>query len=179
MPDGVKGADAFGVDHYRPASKFPELRSSYENLFYACNACNRRKGNFWPEDWQRAADLFIPNPCDHVMADHLSYRETQVVPRSTAGQLAIEILLLNDNVDMAYRAFVLRQIEQCLWVAKRILITREFLENRISQAQGPVREQLLRDYRLLEHRFARIHEDLERLSFPALIPPLPWSLREQ
>ena len=46
LPDGVKGEEAFGVDHYRPVSKFPGLDCAYENLFYTCNTCNWRKGDF-------------------------------------------------------------------------------------------------------------------------------------
>lgn len=71
LPDGLKGEDGFSVDHYRPQSKFPELVTTYGNLFYACRCCNRRKGAFWPADAQWRAKQFIPNPCDHVMFEHL------------------------------------------------------------------------------------------------------------
>lgn len=71
LPDGLKGEDSFSVDHYRPQSRFPELVTTYANLFYACSGCNRRKGAFWPTDAQWRAKQFIPNPCDHVMFVHL------------------------------------------------------------------------------------------------------------
>ena len=40
LPDVLKGHEAFGVDHYRPRSKFPGLEVEYTNLFYSCNICN-------------------------------------------------------------------------------------------------------------------------------------------
>jgi HNH endonuclease len=107
LPDGLKGEDSFSVDHYRPQSKFPELVTTYANLFYACNGCNRRKGVFWPTDVQWQARQFIPNPCDHVMFDHLRYRSTRVEARSPAGELAERVLMLNDEHSVEYRELVL------------------------------------------------------------------------
>jgi hypothetical protein len=169
MPDGVKGETAFGVDHYRPSSKFPGLRTQYQNLFYSCNVCNWQKGNFWPDSQRYLAGLFIPNPCDHTMADHLAYRGVTVEARSRTGQLAIDVLLLNDSKSEVYRRWMLRSIERCLWEAELILRTLADL-SRISEERGPAAsEELLHDRSLLEARFAGIQEDLERLSCHRLI----------
>ena len=110
LPDGLKGEADFGVDHYRPQSKFPELATTYANLFYACNCCNRRKGAFWPTDAQWKAHQFIPNPCEHVMFDHLRYRATRVETRSPAGALAERVLMFNDERSVEYRELVLQVI---------------------------------------------------------------------
>jgi hypothetical protein len=110
MPDGVRGPEAFGVDHYRPVSRFPSLRCEYANLFYSCNICNRLKRDFWPAEDQWAKGLFLPNPCDHAMAEHLRYTGVRVVPQSRAGELAVDLLLLNDGSVVEYREFVLRSI---------------------------------------------------------------------
>ena len=107
LPDGLKGEDSFGVDHYRPQSKFPDLAASYTNLFYACNGCNRRKGDFWSTEAQWRARQFIPNPCDHVMFAHLRYRSARVETRSPAGELAEQVLILNDEYSVQYREDVL------------------------------------------------------------------------
>jgi len=48
LPDGLRGWEAFGVDHYKPFRRFPWLASVYANLFYSCNVCNQRKGVRWP-----------------------------------------------------------------------------------------------------------------------------------
>lgn len=94
-PDGGLDQD-FGVDHYRPQSRFPELKTSYPNLFYACNSCNRRKGKFWPTEAQLQASQFIPNPCDHEMFRHLRYRRSVVEARSVAGEYTLRLLDLNN-----------------------------------------------------------------------------------
>ena len=43
---------AFHVEHYRPKNlnQFPKLINEYANLFYACAACNRFKGNYWNDE---------------------------------------------------------------------------------------------------------------------------------
>ena len=96
---------SFGVDHYKPQSIFPASSLDYNNLFYCCNACNARKGNYWPA----VADLakrFIPNPCDYVMFDHLRFKGPEVEPRSEAGIFATERLDLNDPQTLQYREHV-------------------------------------------------------------------------
>ena len=90
FPDTVKGYDNFGVEHYRPKSLFPHLRTEYSNLFYCCNTCNRRKGNDFPDT------VFVPNPDDHVMIDHLRFKKETVEPITEAGKYACELLQLND-----------------------------------------------------------------------------------
>ena len=38
------------VDHFRPRSKFPNQSLDWLNLVYACERCNGKKGNLWPEE---------------------------------------------------------------------------------------------------------------------------------
>ncbi|MFO8074264.1 MAG: HNH endonuclease [Polyangia bacterium] len=111
LPDTLKGKDSFGVEHYRPKQHFPELEFDYDNLFYACNCCNSRKGAFWPTQDQLARGEFIPNPCDHVIFKHLRYSGAQVEPRTAAGELCWEVLDLNDEDSVAYREFVIGLIK--------------------------------------------------------------------
>jgi HNH endonuclease len=164
LPDGMHGEAAFGVDHYRPASKFPELRSEYKNLFYACNACNSLKGNFWPREDQVGAGLFIPNPCERVMADHVVYRGVLVEPQSLAGEFAVDILQLNRAEDVAYRRTLLHLIESSLRAAETVMRTLQDLDVRILQARGQVRVEMERDRQTLQEELSQIQEDLERLS---------------
>ena len=112
MPDGPKTAAAFGIDHYRPKSRpeFATLATLYDNLFYACNCCNSRKGKHWPTEDQWNRGEFIPNPCDHIMFQHLRYNGANVETRSSAGKHAEKILMLNDEDSVKYREFVLDAI---------------------------------------------------------------------
>lgn len=110
QPDGPKGYASFGVDHYRPKTLFPERERLYTNLFYSCSTCNTRKGPYWPSDAD-LAKLFIPNPCDHAMFEHLRYKEATVISRSPAGEVAIAVLDLNAPTVVQYRETMLHLIE--------------------------------------------------------------------
>jgi hypothetical protein len=110
MPDSMKDIELYGVEHYRPKGRFPGLITSYSNLFYACNPCNRRKGEYWPTRG-KGKTHFVPNPCDQQMYKHLRFNGPVVEVKSTAGQVARELLDLNDPEAVAYRKFILEAIE--------------------------------------------------------------------
>ena len=42
------GEENYELDHFRPRSRFPELRHDFYNLYYACHVCNRIKHDKWP-----------------------------------------------------------------------------------------------------------------------------------
>jgi hypothetical protein len=163
LPDG-KREDTFSVDHYRPRSRFPELECEYSNLFYACSACNRRKGAFWPDERQWAQGLFIPNPCDFTMSDHLRFEGTRVEALSSAGQLAEEILLLNEERDILYREFLLRTIERCLGELEIALQQLSKLDEFLLNVEATDRDALLSHRWALLERIATTENDLERLT---------------
>lgn len=112
-PDTVRGYDAFGVDHYRPKKRFPAQATAYDNLFYACNACNARKGAYWPAA-EHESTRFIPNPCDHEMFRHLRYAHARVEARTEAGRVALDLLDLNDSDAVAWREMILTALALAL-----------------------------------------------------------------
>ena len=122
-PDTVRGSDGYGVDHYLPRKHFPHLVRHYPNLFYACNPCNRRKGIF-----VSTADLFIPNPCDHRMAEHLRFDDGHVEALTVSGRFACELLLLNEPERKRFRTLVLRSIESNLRVIEELRVGLERIE---------------------------------------------------
>ena len=163
LPDGLKGEDSFGVDHYRPQSKFPELATTYANLFYACNCCNRRKGAFWPTDGQQRVRQFLPNPCDHVMFEHLRYRVARVETRTPAGELAERVLMLNDEASVQYREFVMDVIASLEASARRLQETIRRIDQR--SAQHPEQaNQCAAERASAVQELARIQQHLSRVS---------------
>ncbi len=121
MPDGPKTPNEFGVDHYKPQKRFPELQADYSNLYYCCNACNSRKRDFWPTPTQLKRGVYVPAPCQHKMSHHLGYHQVEVRSRTIAGTWTIDLLDLNRDDDMTYRGWLLRQIERTFadWTACR------------------------------------------------------------
>jgi len=99
-PDGLKGDEAFGIDHYLPKSRFPDLIVAWPNLFYACNVCNTWKG-----DSVSTPDLFLPNPCEHRMSDHLQYSGADVEVYTPHGEWLAELLQLRERKQ--FREFIL------------------------------------------------------------------------
>lgn len=162
LPDGLKGEDNFGVDHYRPQSKFPELTTTYTNLFYACNCCNRRKGNFWPTEAQWQTRQFIPNPCEHVMFDHLRYRGVRVETRTPAGALAERVLILNDEDSVGYREFVLGVIAALEGKKRRLQETLQSIDRLLTAHPEQVtqltaeRESVAKDLATLQRHLYRV-----------------------
>jgi len=108
--DTVAPGVVFGVDHYRPKSKYPAESTNYLNLYYCCSACNSRKNNHWP--FPEFADTqMIPNPCDHVMTRHLRFKESSVEPKTESGEFALELLDLNDPAAIAFRDHVNHMVD--------------------------------------------------------------------
>ena len=95
FPDHFKYADGFGVDHYRPRKKYQDLAADYGNLFYCCNSCNSKKGDFWPNRLQYDRRWLIPNPCHNRMSVHLWYEGETAVAKTPSGKCAVDVLRLN------------------------------------------------------------------------------------
>lgn len=111
MPD-VTRESWFGADHYKPKSLFPDLSAEYSNLYYCCNQCNARKGDYW-EPHSRS-NRYVPNPCDHVMWSHLRFRGGIVEARTETGRFAEELLDLNDPSVVQQREGTIHLIDLCL-----------------------------------------------------------------
>jgi len=56
----------FHVEHYKPKSRFRDLKDAFENLFYACAVCNVFKSNDWPGECRPdLSTCAYANPIDH------------------------------------------------------------------------------------------------------------------
>jgi hypothetical protein len=77
---------AFAIDHFVPASLSPETLADYENLLYACVACNLSRGN-----------QIIPNPLEHLLASTVEVKVSGLLATRTArAQEIVELMHLND-----------------------------------------------------------------------------------
>lgn len=159
MPDFLK-KESFGVDHYRPKIKFRELEWEYSNLFYACNACNSRKGDSWPTEEQLKAKIFIPNPCDHIMFNHLKFSGIKVETRSNAGKYADEILDLNDDDILGYREQIVNLIENLMINLKEYEKTISDLNNLLKDIEKEKVDKIEKEKELLNEKAFKIKEIL-------------------
>ncbi len=133
-PDGIKGIDNFGADHYRPSSLFPQDLANYANLFYACNTCNRRKRDFWPSRRQLELGIYVPNPCDFRMFEHLRFEGPWVRSRTPAGAYSVDLMMLNESEAVGFREVVNAAIAEIETVLRRQLKTRTALLRKLKRA---------------------------------------------
>ncbi|MEK7676451.1 MAG: HNH endonuclease [Verrucomicrobiota bacterium] len=56
------------IEHYRPKSIYPTLALTWENLLWACTACNRFKGDRFPPDTELGSQIL--NPVDDSVWDY-------------------------------------------------------------------------------------------------------------
>ena len=62
------------VEHYRPASVFPELTFTFENYLWSCDICNKAKGARFPPATENGAQIL--NPIDDNVWEHFYIDET-------------------------------------------------------------------------------------------------------
>ena len=161
-PCTVAHGVSFGIDHYRPQSKFPLDETSYANLYLCCGPCNSRKGDYWPQSPALERTQFVPNPCDHVMHQHLRFDGLQVVPRTEAGAFACEYLDLNDPAIVEFREFV----NTCLEASsrQRATLAAEGARVRRRIAKGELVEAAVAaDLRALEEEIAKLDRATAKL----------------
>jgi hypothetical protein len=78
---------AFAIDHFVPVSLNPASLTDYENLLYACVACNLTRGN-----------QPVPNPLEHLLASTVEVQASGLLTARTApAQEIVETLHLNDS----------------------------------------------------------------------------------
>ena len=78
---------SFAIDHFIPVSLDPRSVTRYENLLYACAACNLTRGN-----------QPIPNPLEHLLASTVEVQPNgEMVTRTAPAQEIVETMQLNDS----------------------------------------------------------------------------------
>lgn len=141
LPD-AEGA-LFTCDHFRPRHLFRHLIYEWDNLIYACQACNGVKGGQWPGDGDEA-DAYI-DPCadpssgtdpDSVFEYRLATGEIKVrddvigITRSNAQQ-TIDDLALNHHTnqeDAILRNAKVRRVDLATYREQRVKRVRETLD---------------------------------------------------
>jgi hypothetical protein len=82
------GHDSFAVEHVQAKSANPAVECDYDNLAYACSACNSAKGTA----------VFANHPCEQGLGEHLEVlKDGSIHARdgSRIGNELIEICRLN------------------------------------------------------------------------------------
>lgn len=105
------GEENFELDHFFPASKFPNLKEDFYNLYYACHPCNHIKRAKWPEEALTSQGIGFVDLCSDNFENHF-----QELPDGTwqgltlSAQYTIEALCLNRKHLLEIR-ILLRSLE--------------------------------------------------------------------
>jgi len=156
--DGLKGDEAFGVDHYLARSNTGEAEAAaWENLFYACNVCNGWKGAS-----VSTPELFLPNPCDHVMAEHLQYRDDDVETYSPHGAWLADLLHLSSQSRRERRRFILSALKLHLIAYNELTETLVLIAARLTSEDSD--PDLLREYQQTLEELEKVADAIARLT---------------
>lgn len=152
------GPRFFTVEHFRPKSRFPALRTDYANLLYACSVCNSFKGNDWPTDDPLGDGKGYLDPCEHDYDQHFTYSADFLVEGKTpVARYMIASMHLNRPMMQKIRQS--RREEEELHQQFVELFERNLalLAAALQDAELPVGER-----RQLEHELERLRRQYER-----------------
>jgi 5-methylcytosine-specific restriction endonuclease McrA len=100
------------IDHYEPRTARPELENDYNNLMYACDECNIRKGSLSPPPEARQDGYRFFRPDQDVRADHFERKGVRVEHKTTTGEWSILSLSLNRKSLLRLRE-LRKQLSDC------------------------------------------------------------------
>ncbi len=91
---------SFHVDHYAPQAIDPGKACVYDNLLYACAACNLKK-----------SDLSVPNPSTIAFGTCVRVnRDGTIEALDSTGELLIDLLRLDDADNTRFRKLLLNTL---------------------------------------------------------------------
>src|SRR5579863_502404 len=64
------GEENYELDHFRPKSRFPQLKNDFYNLYYACHPCNHIKLDKWPSEALQDEGIYLVDLCTSDFQDH-------------------------------------------------------------------------------------------------------------
>lgn len=82
------GQRTFQIDHLKPWTKYPNLKTEYHNLVYCCSYVNRAK---WDDDSPNYLDPCETDYNEHFERDDRGY----IVPKTTQGKYMVDHMQLN------------------------------------------------------------------------------------
>ena len=126
----IGGSSSFHIDHFIPRSQRPDLVSDPENLVYACNSCNLKKGGRPVPSALTKNGIGFLDPCDVDYDEHFAPTDNDTVTGlSNSANFMIDKLSLN-----GVRAVHLRRERR---IVKESVVLLHDLRRRIDGLKGP------------------------------------------
>jgi len=131
MTESEAQAIRFTIDHYEPRSSYPNLENQYNNLMYACDECNTRKGNRNPPPEARSKGYRFFRPDHDFHHEHFEKNGIRLKSKSNIGHYTIEAIDLNRQSLRRLRDIRTRLIGCEQYVTEGILALRGFPIDRL------------------------------------------------
>ena len=92
---------AFEIDHFLPVSLHPDKSLDYDNLLYACRACNAVK-----------RQLRVPDPLKVLLSDSVTANgDGRLEVKTRAARRLVDLMDLNRPAYVERRHFILRMVQ--------------------------------------------------------------------
>lgn len=160
------------IDHYEPRKSRPDLEDSYENLMYACDECNMRKGDRSPPIEAREEGYRFFRPDQDVHQDHFHRKGVRIDHKTNTGYFSIEALDLNRQPLRRLRELRERLTKCDRLVDSGVLGLRNFPIDRLPPAIRGRALQTIKDATARENKMAEQIDDLlSRYASSPLLDP--------
>jgi len=128
------GGLRFVIDHYAPRSKRPDLVNEYDNLMWACDACNIRKSDVFPPEEAQNKGLRYFRPDSDYYEDHFQVENDRLRHKTLVGDWSISALGLNRQHLMRLRNIRRRLFDSRKHVMRGIAALRSLPIDRLPNA---------------------------------------------
>jgi hypothetical protein len=176
MSESEGGAVRFTIDHYEPQSARPDLENDYNNLFWACDECNSRKGDLTPPPSARQAGIRFFRIDQDIIEDHFELSGARLKHRSPVGDFTIEYVDLNRQALRRLRDIRRRLAECDKFVQEGVFALKSSRIDRLSlKDRGHVFTTIMTAARVAEQLADGIDKMLRDIAKSELIDPDPES----
>lgn len=133
MSEAEAEAIRFTIDHYEPQTARADLVAVYENLMYACDECNTRKGDRYPPEDARKDGYRFFRPDEDIFEQHFAGKDMHLSHRSNVGYYTIHALDLNRKSLQRLRELRLRLLDCDKFITEGITALRNFRIDQLPQ----------------------------------------------
>jgi hypothetical protein len=176
MSEAEAGAVRFTIDHYEPRTARADLISTYDNLFWACDECNRRKGDLTPPPKARAAGIRFFRVDQDIAEDHFRLEGLLLKHRTSIGDFTIEYVDLNRQALKRLREIRCRLAECEQFVREGVYALKgSQIDRLLPDVRGRVFTAIMRAARLGDQLADEIDGLLREAAKSKLIDPDPQS----
>ena len=158
---------AYEIDHFIPVVK-EELYNGnvneYNNLFYSCQKCNRKKADFVDEDLLNPCidDVYFgENPAVYIDDDY------KVIANNTKGEVFIDVFKLNSRYHINRRRNSFLSDKNNMMISNLlddiIILANDEIKENLNQVKKIMENQSVHSYELTD-RFDDVNKTLETLN---------------